>query len=558
MKKKSRILINIGLIIAFIGVYIFNPTNLNPLYPDGAFTWLVVFSILIAVNFVSFSVDEIAKSFQHKSPSPFVIEKNNKKTQAELAKGTKIALGIVIPFWIVFIGVYFISMPLFNSNVYRDQLGDAQITEFSDDIQLMDLNQIPIVDKDLAKTLADKKLGENPGMGSQVFVGEPVIQQVNGELVWVVPLHHSGFFKWISNTDGTPGYIVVSATNLQDIEFVEAPIKYQPNSYFFDDITRYLRVSKGYMFDGITDYSFELDDNGVPHWIITTYSNEWLFDLPEATGVIVLNATTGETDKYTVDNTPEWVDRVQPESFIINQIDNQGQYVHGVFNFSNKDKFMSSGDSAIIYNEGNCYLFTGLTSVGADESAIAFMMVDMVTKQPKLYQISGATEYAAMMSAMGSVQQYGYIPTSPIIINHNGIPTYFITLKDNSGLIKQYSFVSVSDVTSVGVGDTIATALRDYDNVISSSTSFEFEEGELTTTTGKLIRIAAENTDNGVNYKFIVEGLEDKLFTINSEESAELAISIVGDEVEVEYYDSSVGVITATRFDNLEFNQDTE
>jgi hypothetical protein len=55
---------------------------------------------------------------------------------------------------------------------------------------------LPVVDKGLAALLADKKLGEKPALGSQVTLGAPTIQKVNDKLVWVVPLLHSGFFKW--------------------------------------------------------------------------------------------------------------------------------------------------------------------------------------------------------------------------------------------------------------------------------------------------------------------------------------------------------------------------
>ena len=41
-----------------------------------------------------------------------------------------------------------------------------------------------------------------------------------------------------------------------------------------------------------------------------------------------------------------------------------------------------------------------------------------------------------------------------MIINLDGQATYFMTLKDNAGLIKQYAFVSVSNYTNVGTGET--------------------------------------------------------------------------------------------------------
>ena len=112
---------------------------------------------------------------------------------------------------------------------------------------------------------------------------------------------------------------------------------------------------------------------------------------------------------YSIDEVPDWVDRVQPEDFIVNQINNKGEYVHGIFNFSDKDKYRTSEGEAIIYNNGDCYLFTGLTSIGQDESAIGFMMVDMVTKEPILYQMNGATEKSAQQSAQGKVQYLSLI-----------------------------------------------------------------------------------------------------------------------------------------------------
>lgn len=544
--KKIRTGINIGLTIFFLISLVVSPQNLNPMYADGAFTWLFVISAYIILN--SFSVLSTIRVEQNEHGGfSFDIDKT--------AQGFKRLVKILGVLWGLFFLLNIISSPLFNSKAYRDQLGVSETTEFSQDIQALDLSQIPIVDQALAKSLADKKLGENPGVGSQVYVGTPVIQQVNGELVWIVPLQHSGFFKWLKNIDGSAGYITVSATNQQDIQFVDTEIKYQPNSYFFDDITRYLRIVKGYLFTGLTDYSFEIDDSGVPHWIVTTYANNWIFSLPEATGILVLNATTGEVSEYGLDNTPDWVDRVQPQYFIMNQINNQGEYIHGIFNFSNQDKFQSSTGEIIIYNDGNCYLFTGLTSVGSDESAIGFIMVNMVTKESKIYQISGATEYAAKLSAEGKVQQYGYYSSFPIIINHNGIATYFMTLKDNSGLIKQYAFVSVSDISSVGVGENISAALRDYETTLGTSNSFAKPEGEEITKQGTIIRISSETYGGSLDYKFIIDSVPNKIFSAVNTLSSELAITEVSDKVSISYYESESGVISVTKFDNLEFTQ---
>ena len=546
---KNKKLLNIYLSIFWLVVYFIGPIALNPMYSGSAWTLLIVITSYVLLNSGSFIL-EMGKRLNIDA------NKNAEKDSIKsIIAPAKKRISFLVILWALFIIVNIASSAFFNSKAYRDQFGDFVETEFSDDVQLVDLKQVPVVDKQLAKTLADRKLGEDPGLGSQVFVGEPVIQQINGELIWAVPLHHSGFFMWINNMEGSHGYIKVSATDQNDIELVKKPIKYQPNSYFFDDIDRYVRIMKGKLFDGLTDYSFEIDDEGNAYWIITTYKNEWLLSLPEATGVIILNATTGEIAEYGIDTVPSWVDRVQPESYITTQLNNQGSYVHGVFNFSNKDKFMTSDSSAIVYNEGNCYLFTGLTSVGADESAIGFVMVNMKTKESKFYQISGGTEYAAMLSAQGAVQQFGYSATAPIIINNNGIPTYFITLKDNSGLIKQYAFVSVENVTLVGIGDTINAALRDYNSDLGAVNTFVEEGGAEQSLVAPIVRIGTQADKLGDIFNIILEGAEDTIFYAAQDLSNELSISLIGDTVEITYYDSEKGYVKINSFDNLLFKQ---
>ncbi len=409
MNKKRQLLLNLALTIFFVLAVIVRGPNLNPLYSDGAFTWCFVISCYVILNFF------ICLGSMRINTNEYGRMQLSIDSSVKSVKKGFVLLAIL---WVLYFAVTLISMPLFNYKAYRDQLGSPQVSEFNETVQPLALNQLPIVDKDLARELADKKVGENPGLGSQVMLGTPVIQKVDGKLVWVVPLEHSGFFKWLKNMDGSAGYIVVAANNVNDVTLVtDHKIKYQANAYILDDLNRHVRLFGGGLFKGLTDYSFELDDDGVPYWVLTTYKNRWLFSLPEADGVLIVNATTGESTHYTMETVPDWVDRVQPEGFVMQQINNQGQYVHGIFNFSNQDKFRPSRGDIIIYNDDRCYLFTGLTSVGSDESAIGFILVDMVTKESLLYQMSGATELAAQSSAEGKVQQYGYRASFPMIIN---------------------------------------------------------------------------------------------------------------------------------------------
>lgn len=531
-----------------LALYVFfQSTNLSPFYSQGAFFWAVVISLYILL-WALFRFGEFTfQGFTGEKPVNYV-------PQRKFPKAVKIL--IAAP-WAFLVLMMVASSPLVSWGAYRDQLGEAEYKEFSSDVQAVDMSQVPIVDAQLAYNLADKKLGEKPALGSQVRLGTPTIQMVDGKLLWAVPLMHSGVFKWLTNLSGSAGYIVVSATNVNDVQYVEDyKIKVQPNSYLLHDLTRNVRFTSA-PFTGIVDYSFELDDSGKPFWVVSTYKNTRGFALPEATGVILVDATTGAKEEFLLPDVPEWVDRVQPEQFIINQINNQGQYVHGIFNFADKDKYKTSLYDKIIYNNGDCYLFTGLTSVGQDESAIGFIMVDMVTKRPVRYQINGATESLGMRSAEGKVQNLKYKATYPIIINLDGQPTYFMTLKDDAQLIKMYAFVSVVNYSSVGVGQTINDALRDYNQVLrndSSSNVFE-KSGSTENVEGKILRIAPEQAGSAVIYKFILDTRQDAIFIADSTLSDELAITLPGDSVAVQFTDTGEDILEVAAFDNGTFQQ---
>ena len=542
MKKTKWFVFLAITIVAALYVFVETP-NLSPLYLDGALFW----AVLITAYVGSAALLKIGE---------FTIQLNNFSYSAK-AKFPKVPAIIIAVPWVIIAVVLVVCSVFFQWKAYRDQLGEPQIKTFDSEVQTIDISQIPIVDEPLALQLAQKKLGERPALGSQVELQTATIQMVDGELVWVVPLYHSGFFKWLTNMEGTPGYIVVSATNTNDVRYVEgSKIKYHPGSYLLFDVARKVRFGPG-LLTGITDYSFELDDNGQPYWVVSTYHNLRGFSLPEADGIILLNATTGQMERYTMENIPEWVDRVQPEDFVIEQITNRGNYVHGIFNFANKDKYRPSDGHNIVYNNGECYLFTGLTSVGADDSAIGFIMVDMVTKEPIMYEMSGATEEAGQLSAQGRVQDLGYQASFPIILNIDSQPTYFMTLKDDIGLIKQYAFVSVTNYSTVGTGESVSDALRDYESKLVSDgvTTISNLSGETEMVEGVILRIASEYSDGRTIYKFLLESPQDILFTAQASVSPELALTQPGDRVSVSYLLSANGIADADSFDNLEFTQ---
>lgn len=448
----------------------------------------------------------------------------------------------------------------FNSGKMHQQLGEVEIVDFDDMIKQIDISQIPIVDDGLAKKQADKKIGEDIALGSRCDLGEVAIQEVNGEIVYVAPLNHSGFWKWRNNRS-TPGYIVVSASNPNKVNYVteingeKIQVFYQSSAYFRNDLKRYIR-NHGYRNVGLTEYTFEIDDTGRPYWVVTTFENQISWRCPEATGVVIVDAQTGQINWYAWNDVPSWVDIVQPEKFVEDQIDNWGKWVNGWPNWANKDKIEKTDLTLKVYSQGDCYYFTGMTSVGSDESCVGFIMVNTRNKKAYMSYMSGATEKAAMKSAEGLVSDFGYQSNEPLPLNVNGIPTYVMSLKDEEGLIKAYGMVNVNNYNIAVKGNTLMEVSRSYTQAIARSGGnyvVGSEEAYAYTYEGTVKRISSAVEDGSTYYYLVVDGEEDKIFTASYLISDELAITRDGDTVKISYIDDKNGTVDITSFDNVAF-----
>ena len=462
--------------------------------------------------------------------------------------------------------LYFVALmvfsPIFMPSTHRNLIGNVEEIEFSSEIEHIDLKQLPIIDKDLAYKLADKKLGEIPSLGSQVTIGDLSLQSVNGQLYYVGPLEHSSFFKWLTNREGTKGYIKVSATNQNDVQLVtelngeDIHLKYIPSAYLFSDLDRHAYLND--MKAGHTDYTFELDDEGNPYWVITRYDNAIGITEQKAIGTEIINAQTGETNIYDIENTPKWVDRIQPSSYINNYLNKWGELVHGILNFSDKDKLKSTQGMNIIFNDDECYYYTGITSVGNDEGLVGFMLTNTRTGEAKMYKTSGATEAASMKSAEGKVQQYGYTATFPYLINIQSEPTYFMTLKDSNGLVKQYAMVNVKNYNTVAVGDTLQSTLNRYFEALTNTNiSLEGSNSE-ESLVGEVERIGLVVKEGSSIYDIKIKG-QDNFFSVSTETSREVALTNIGDTISIKFIKVGDGqYIITNSFENLTLKNQSE
>jgi hypothetical protein len=406
--------------------------------------------------------------------------------------------------------------------------------------------------------LGEKIIGSQPALGSQIELGNFSIQKVNDELYWIAPLLHSGFYKWFNNKEGTPGYVMVSATNERDVKLVQTingkplKIKYQSNAYFSSEIHRHIYFN-GYATTGLADFTFEVDEQGNPFWVIATYDKKIGFSGENTNGILVVDAQTGEIEHYSIADSPVWVDRIQPAEFVENQLNDWGELVNGYWNFSNTDKLQITEGLTLVYGHNNkSYWYTGLTSVGSDESAVGFVLVDTRTKETTFYKQSGATEFAAQSSAEGKVQEKGYKASLPIPYNINGIPTYVMTLKDDGGLVKMYAMVAINDYTIVGVGNSMRETLTSFKSVYNmAGNKINPSNVAAKKSISSVISRIQSDVRNGNSFYYFTVKDYPNIFVGSSQISNEIPVSIVGDSVKVSFDIDNEQVIDVTSFDNL-------
>ena len=534
----KRYLKSYGIALIIIAIYAFVKLPVLRLDFTSGFTTLIAFFILSGILDMMFDRGEKTSK----------IAKNN------------FYIAIVL---IIFVTVvpFVTSSPMFHAKAYRNLIGNVEESDFNKDVSPVSTSDIRIVDEDMAMKLGDKKLGEIPAIGSVSKLGEFHIQNVNGELYWVSPLVHRDIIKWITNLEGTNGYVMVSASNPQDVRLVQdldgKPIKivYQPEAYFLQDLHRHMYVN-GIVNLGMTEFSLEIDDNGRPYWVTSLYEHKIGFSGSDAVGVAVVDAQTGEVNKYSIEDTPEWVDRIQPEQFVVDQINYWGLYVKGFLNsiISEEGVLVATEGTSLVYGDnGKSYWYTGITSSGGDDSTIGFMLVDTRTKEAKLYKQPGATETAAMKSAEGKVQEKNYEATFPVMYNILGTPTYVSALKDKAGLVKMVAFVSVEDFAVLGLGETKDEALMNYRNALSSEGNNIKLDNDTTKVTieGNVTRISPDVKGGNTNYYLTIDSDKNKIFVSTSKTSTELPLTLVGDKVKIDYQNNDSNVFDIITFDNL-------
>lgn len=457
-------------------------------------------------------------------------------------KGLKWLGVLLLIIFLLYVAGSILSSPIVNARRYQ-QLLTIEERNFTDDIKEVDYDTIPLLDKNSAALLGNRKMGSLVDIVSQFEVSDDYAQvNYQGRPVRVTPLSYASPIKWLTNQrEGIPAYMLIDMTT-QDTECVKLSegIKYSKSEYFNRNLYRHLRFRfPTYMFDN--QLFFEVDEEGTPFWVCPVKKfNIGLFGGQTVGRVVLCNAITGECTDYAVEDVPQWVDKVYSADLLTQLYDYNGLLKNGFLNsvLGQKDCLQSTNGYNYIALEDDVWVYTGITSVSGDQSNVGFVLMNQRTMETRYYKVEGAIEDSAMSSAEGQVQNLGYVATFPLLLNIADEPTYFMALKDASGLVKKYAMVNVQKYQWVAIGDTVRECEKNYNELLSTNGILSQSAEAVQKISGRITALAPVVLEGSTHYYLCVEGSQD-IFDIDMSDEKLIGIIRyqVGDMISVEYRD---------------------
>ncbi len=449
--------------------------------------------------------------------------------------------------------------PMFRAREYASFLGTVQQAQWSDTTQPKDPKHKRLVPVDLAKWMADKQLGEAPGaIGSQFIVDKEhiTLQLIHDELWYVAPLDFGGYSIW-STERKTPGYVMVSGEdpNRQPKVVTGLSFRYMPGAFFGDELGRYL-WTHGYSGYDLGDYTFEIDEDGKPWWVVTLTkpSIGWWGD--RISGVAVIDPATGATTFEAMGNVPAWIDRVMPAELVERYVDDYGTLSGGWLNSWWGKLGLTTGQppSLIHGSDGQPYWVSEITSTGEhDMSLLGLMYTNARTGAVTYYKAKGALDRGVLNAVDGKVSYRKWHGDSPVIYNLYGTMGSIVPLlSDGSNVFQGVAIVDISKPTEVAVGEDFNSALREYQKLLGQNGNNATPELAKASKTveGVLDRFAAGSNAQGTTYYAVIQG-SPVIFTGGITLSPKLPLAKPGDRVRVTYVDSPESVVPMQTFDDL-------
>lgn len=456
-----------------------------------------------------------------------------------------ICIAVAIIFIIIIIGAI-TSAKIFHASQYQSLL-EIENGNFEEDVVHNSFEEIAVVDVSTAERLGDRTLANLSNPSWYEVDDEYNLILYNGIQYRISPINYGGFFEYNkANSTGIPGYVLVNAcTQEAKLITLENSIRYSPSAYFNYNLRRHLRGQfPSYVFG---KSFFEIDDDGNPYWITSVKkANIGLWGGKTENSFIITNAISGESEEFKVDEVPNWVDHAFDLDYLMDMVYFNYAYVNGYFNFSKTDikrtsYYYKNNDGFTGYNttlsSDGIVFYTGVTPANSAESIIGFIFANPRTGVVKFYSCSGAEESSAQAAAQGLVQNLGYTATFPTIVSIDGLPTYFMVLKDNAGLIQRYAFSNVANYSLTVQAPNLEDAIVQYRQEVGLDKEIT-NNVESNSVTGVIDFLSTVEVDGNTYFYFTLVN-DTSLYMSSIKNSSRQVFLNVGTTVTIEFISAS-------------------
>ncbi|MCZ8465535.1 hypothetical protein O8I67_00510 [Streptococcus uberis] len=550
MKKRVQLLVAVVSFFVLVNYYWMHLPPINLLSGDF-WLFMILILFLLAINLIIASASNGLKLLFGKKSK---VKKVKDVTQY-VSLFSRPIRWIFLTILAISLGLGMISF--FNGKMFRAKsyahVIKVKNADFKQDFPESNLSTLALLDRESAEKIGDTYLGTIDKV-SQFGISKDYRQITIGKQPFrVSPLEYKSFWKWLTNRQvGINYYVKVNqTTGKAELVKLKEAMKYSDSEYLFRDTKRHLRFLHPFTIFG--DPSFEVDDQGRPYYVATTYAPKFGLSSLDPNGAILLNAVTGKTKYYHLKDIPKWVDRVYSAENVLSRVNDHYTYQKGYWNtvFSQTGVKQTTDSYNYITIGSNIYLYTGITSATADASNLGFILVNMRTREVTNYQLASATEKSAMTSAEGEVQEKGYSATAPTLVKLNGKAYYLVSLKDGGSLVKSYALVDAEDYQQVTVNNDIETLISQFTDRDTSGLS-------LNSSTGKKAKIVSGQVDHlasqiisGTTVYYILSGNDIYKVRASKDTPDELPFLKIGDHFKAELGE-------ANYLQNLKINDEAE
>ncbi|MDQ6600521.1 hypothetical protein E2K98_08445 [Bacillus salipaludis] len=441
------------------------------------------------------------------------------------------------------LGIYFLTAFLFNAN---EKYTMAKMTE-KVEIKAFDEHEKPAsVPPQFARNKMKKAFGQVPNT-SYYELGNLQIQKVNGDYVYIAPVEFSGFFKWWKGSE-TPGYFSLSATDSSaNPKFIKKEMIYTPSSFFNKNIERHIRMEfPKKIFFG--DVQLEVDEDGTPYYIRSYGDFISARNGFNVEGVVLVDAKTGETKEYSLDEAPDFIDgAVSPEAVSL-QNSYFGNFIHGYWNskFGKSDVKLPSDEgteanvSPIFDENGIMYYFTDFTSPKKSvDSMLGYSLTNARSGKATYYTGNPEESYMDSQGALQIIEkkfiEKKWEGKMPILYNFYGEASWLTPVLDSNGFLQNYFIVSAANPEISAYGSTPNDALKQYKTALQrgKGTVDGSSKADEKQVSGTVLRVYKEKSGDFTVVSFLLNNRQN--FILSSEKEPLIIYLKEGDKVRLTY-----------------------